>query len=171
MSGDFPPDDPAGLKHHLEECTACRRYRDEISSVTTLLAAAGEVFADLEPGKATQMRWARDFEAAVEPPHSITARVLRAFLDWSRDMVLPCRRIWAGMVAIWVLVLGLNAWQNAEAHTQNSHRPSPEMLRALLAREGFLSGSGRVGGDRDTEPPRPPSPQRGSEHHRESKPS
>ena len=171
MSGELPSADRASLEYHLAACTACQRYQDEMSSVTALLAVGDELYPEVEPGKAAEMRWARDFEAAIEPAHSFTARVARGFLDWTRDMVFPCRRIWAGLVAVCVLVLSLNAWQSAKEDAQDSHRPPPEMIRALLVREGFLSGSSRAGADRGTEPPRPTSLQPQSKQHRESKPS
>jgi hypothetical protein len=164
-SGDLPPEDRAGLEKHVGACAGCQRYRDEIRNVAALLAAGREQGSGVEPRETTQRRWTREFEAAVEPAPFIAARVFRGFIDWSRDMVWPYRRLWAGLAAIWVVILGLNTWLGA---TDASHGASPEMMRALLAREGFLAGG--TAEDREAKPPTPPSAQPGSKrpHHSNS---
>lgn len=166
MSGDLPVGDRAELKKHLQTCAACQSYRNEIATVTALLAAGGEHFAAIQPRQATEARWARDFEEAVEPN-----RVFRCFLDWSREMVWPGRRIWAGMAAIWLVILGLNVSQGTKEQAQATPRPSPEIMRALLVQEGFLPGAARAGQDPKTEPLRSPSPRHPSDQKRESKTS
>jgi len=170
-SDDLPDADRACLERHLESCAECRRYRDDIGDVTALLATTGKLFADVEPREATQIRWQKDFEAAIKPADSVTTRVFRGLLDWSRGMIWPARRIWAGMAAVWVLVLGLNASSRAKEEAQAARQPSPEFIRALLAREGFLPGAGRTAEVREAEPPLSRSPQPRSEQRRESKPS
>jgi hypothetical protein len=156
-SSDLSARNRGGLEHHLQACTDCQKYRDEIEIVTSLLAAGGKLFPEVEPRETTQTRWARDFEAAVEPAHSIATRVFLGFLDWSRDMVWPHRRIWAGMAAIWVLIVGLNVSPRAKEEAEISHRPSPEIMQALLATEGFLPGPNRTGENREAKPPSLPS--------------
>jgi len=156
LSGEFPAEDRAGLENHLEACADCQRYRDEIGSVAAVLAAGGELFREVQPGETTQARWAKEFGAAVEPAQSMATKVFRGILDWSRDMVWPGRRIWAGMAAIWIVILGLNASQRTKGETQaSSHQPPPKMMRALLAREGFLPGPGRTVGESEAESSRP----------------
>jgi hypothetical protein len=170
-SGELPVADRARLERHLETCADCRRYRDEIGGVAVLLGTSGKLFADVEPREATQIHWQKDFEAAIKPADSITTRVFRGVLNVSRDMIWPARRIWAGMAAAWVLVLGLNASSRAKEEAQAARQPSPEFIRALLAREGFLPGAGRTAEVREAEPPLSRSPQPRSEQRRESKPS
>jgi hypothetical protein len=162
-SSDLPPEDRVRLERHLASCADCRQYRDDIGSMTALLTAGGELFPDVEPSESTCMRWATDFEAAIEPGCSTVTRALRGFLDWSRDMVWPCRRIWAGIAAIWLVILGLSATQRAKNEAQGY--PSPEIMRALLAREGFLPGASRTAEGGSVEPtgqspPQPRSEQR-----------
>jgi anti-sigma factor RsiW len=168
MSGDAPAKDRAGLEDHLDTCADCRKYRAEVGSMTALLSTGGELFRDIEPSEATQRRWAKDFEAAGEPRHSIATRVFRRFLDWTWDMVWPCRRLWAGLAAIWLLIFGLNLSQRSKEQTQAARGPSPEMLRAFLAIEGFLPGSSPATDARQAIPPRSASPQPRSEQHRAS---
>src|SRR5262245_1113876 len=81
MSGDLPPRDRVSLVHHLDTCADCQKYRDEIGNVTSRLTAWKEILPDVELSESTQMRWTRDFEAAVEPTHSFAARVFGRFLD------------------------------------------------------------------------------------------
>src|SRR5215831_7087002 len=129
ISGDLPVKDRASLEDHLATCADCRRYRDEIGSVSALLSVGAELLAEVEPSETTQTRWARDFEAAGELRHSIATRAFRRFLDWTRDMVWPCRRILAGLAAIWIVIFGLNLSQRTKEQAQASRSPSPEMLR------------------------------------------
>lgn len=170
-ASELPAEDRAASESHLATCPGCQKYRDEIANMTALLAASGELFPKVEPGEQTHARWTRDFEAAVKPKRSIATRVFLGFLDWSRDMVRPCRWLWAAMAAIWVVVFSLNVSQRTVEKTQTTHRPSPEMLRALLALEGFLPGPNRAGQEREAGPPQPASPQPRSEHRPDSKPS
>jgi len=159
ISGDLPAGDRVRLENHLEACVDCQRYRDEIGTVTALLALGVELFP-LEPRETTQMRWTSEFEAAVQPVHSSVTRIFYGFLDWSRDMIWPCRRIWAGMAAIWLVVLSLNAWPGTKQGTRGSYPPSRQIIRALLIREGFLSATGP---GRETKPPGPSSTKTRSE--------
>ena len=168
MSGDLPAADRSALEQHLATCAGCQKYRDEIGNVTTLLSASHKLFADVQPGETAQAHWARDFESATKSDHSIATKVFHSVLNWCRDMVLPCRWIWAGMVAVWLVVLGLNVSQRASEETQIAHRPSPEMMRALLALEGFLPDTRK---EREANPPRRPAPQPRTEQHPDSKPS
>src|SRR5436190_1027545 len=109
QSGDLPAVDCVDVENHLAACEGCRRYRDEIGSVTALLNARGALVPDVELRETTQMRWAREFESAVE--RSIVTRIVLSLLDWTRDMIWPCRRIWVGIAGIWIVILGLIASQ------------------------------------------------------------
>jgi anti-sigma factor RsiW len=170
LSGDLPAADRAEAANHLAACADCRTYRDQIGSMTAVLGASDELFSDIKLSEATQMRWAREFESATEPTRSIAARIVLNFLDWTRDMIWPCRRIWAGLAAIWIVILGLDASQRVDDQARASRAPSPEIMRALLAREGFVPGPNRPSKERSAEPSRQSSPPR-SERGRESKPS
>ena len=176
MSGDVSPEDHAALEAHLEVCPDCRKYRNEIGGVTALLSAGGEFFRDVDPSESTRSRWAGDFQKALEPANNarrlwMGAGIFRRLLDWSRDMIWPSRRVWAGMAAIWLVILGLNLSQRTKQQAQGSNGPSPEMIRAFLALEGFLPGSSSSSDTRDAEPATPRSPQPRSERHRESNPA
>jgi hypothetical protein len=166
-SGDLAATDRVAMENHLKTCAGCQKYRDEIGSVTALMAVGGKLFANIEPRETSRIRWARDFEAAIEPASSIAAGLFRRFLHWSRDMVWPCRRIWAGMAAIWVIIACLNISQMTKEKALAAHRPSPEILRAFLAVEGFLPGpTGKT--DRKAGAPKSRSPQPETTRQREN---
>jgi hypothetical protein len=74
------------------------------------------------------------------------------------------------MAAIWVVILSLNASLSAKERARISHQPSSEILRALLAREGFLA-RGQTAEGREAELPKPLAPRPRSERHRDSNPS
>jgi anti-sigma factor RsiW len=171
LSGDLPATDRASLEQHLSACAGCQKYRTEIGKVTTLLSASRKLFIKVQPNKTARARWARDFETATKPAPSTATKIFHGFLDWTREMVRPCRWIWTGLAAVWVVVLGLNVSQKTPKETQAARRPSPEMMRALLAVEGFLPGPNRTGQEHEADPPKPLSRQPGSEQHPDSKPS
>jgi hypothetical protein len=170
-SGKIPAANRAALEHHLKGCTECQQYREEIGNVVVRLAAAVELFSDIEPRNTTHERWARDFDSAIEPVRPLAPGLCPVFLDWSRDMMLPCRRIWSGMAAIWVVIFGLNISQRAKQESPASYRPSPQIMRALLASEGFLPGSGRSAENQEAKMQTRKSVEPGTKPHRESKQS
>jgi hypothetical protein len=103
------------------------------------LAKWEENFADVEPSPAVETRWARDFEKACESTRPAWIDFAYWLIEWCKDMVWPCRRIWAGLATVWLVLLGVNLTQHDPGRTEaRKTQPSPEMVRAYLAQEGFL---------------------------------
>jgi hypothetical protein len=139
MSGDLPAAESMAAEKHLAGCIDCQRYKTEMRNVTVPLSAWDEFLPEIGPTEAARMRWGREFDAALEPDDSAAMKVLRRVLEWSRSVVSPCRRIWAGMATAWVLIIALNIARQVEEKSQATRPPPPGMIRALLAREGLLS--------------------------------
>jgi len=135
--GTLPDFERAGVKNHVANCAGCRKYYDEIKSLTVTLSNWENPFSHIEPDQNTHARWAKDFQAATEPIHPSRFEFIISFLDWCRDMIWPCRRIWTGLAAVWMVILAVDF--SARDATQSPAKP--EMLRALLESEGFLAES------------------------------
>ena len=58
---------------------------------------------------------------------------LRALLTLWRELIWPCRRTWAGLAAVWLVLLTLQLASRdpAEVVARNTPPPSPEMLMVL----------------------------------------
>jgi len=56
------------------------------------------------------------------------------------ELVWPCRRIWAGLAAVWILLFAFNLSQRdpAEMMARKSPPPSPEMILAFRQEEMLL---------------------------------
>jgi hypothetical protein len=166
-AGALPPREHKEAETHVAACADCRKYYEGIQRVTVPLVNWEHNFAQVEPSRATVARWEKDFAAALAPAPAARFGFINSILDWVRDMTWPCRRIWAGFAAVWLMIIGINfstreGYQNfAEGHT----RPSPEMVRAYLEAEGFLAESTWPDKSRVAESPKHSLPPPRSERH------
>jgi hypothetical protein len=66
-------------------------------------------------------------------------------LNWPRvlwrELVWPCRRIWAGMAAVWLVILVVNFSMRDDSQTMamQSPPPSPEMILTFRQQERLLA--------------------------------
>ena len=104
------------LRVHLANCADCRKYHDEMVSLAKPLADWETNFARVKPSPETQSRWAKAIQAAADvnrreqPVREWTftvtlANVVRLSF---RELIWPCRRIWMGLAAVWVIILAVN---------------------------------------------------------------
>jgi len=88
-------------------------------------------------------------ETAVRDPHpagprrfaSQASRLPANFISklWL-ELIWPCRRIWAGLAAVWVVILGVNASLSDKPRiVANNSPPSPEVLMALKEQRRVLA--------------------------------
>ncbi|HUB87699.1 MAG TPA: hypothetical protein VMB22_07375 [Verrucomicrobiae bacterium] len=81
------------------------------------------------------------------------------------ELVWPCRRIWAGLAAVWVLIFVFNLSQRdpSELMARKTPSPSPQMVLAFWQQEKLLDEL--MGPDKPpaVEPPQPFLPQPRSE--------
>jgi anti-sigma factor RsiW len=159
-SGALMDEGSAKVENHLATCGGCRKYYDEVKSVTAPLANWEKAFSHIEPNQTVQARWAKEFRAATEPVHQPRFGVSISVLDWCRDLIWPGRRIWAGFAATWLLILAVNfsTRDTTQSLPIKTSRPSPEMLRAFLRSEAFLAELTKTGESRMAEPPKPSLP-------------
>lgn len=66
---------------------------------------------------------------------------LRALLTLWHELIWPCRRTWAGLAAVWVVLLALQLVSRdpKEVVARKTPPPSPEMLMVLRQQRLFLA--------------------------------
>jgi len=154
--GALPDQERASVENHLTTCAGCRKYYDEIKSLTVPLANWEKSLSHIEPATALKARWEKDFQEATRPVHPARFALLISILDWCHDMIWPCRRIWTGFAAIWLAIFAINFSTRDTSQTlvMKSSRPSLEMVRACLDSEGFLADWTKPGKSRVAPPPK-----------------
>jgi hypothetical protein len=75
-------------------------------------------------------------------------------LIW-HELILPCRRVWAGLAAVWILIFVFNFSQRdpAELMARKSPPPSPEMILTFRQQERLLA---ELIGPNETQAAEPP---------------
>jgi anti-sigma factor RsiW len=122
------------LERHLAACQECRRYYAEIKTLTAPLAGWEKNFSSIEASPAARMRWAgavRECGSSVPPlvPASHRPPPLKNVwrVVWG-ELIRPSRYAWAGMAALWVVMLAVNA-------QLSDHRASGAGARAASSQE------------------------------------
>lgn len=73
--------------------------------------------------------------------------------SWRRELFWPCREAWAGLAAIWICILGLNAATHSESGSRKSSKAERQAtLIALAERRRELAAL------LDLQPPQPVEP-------------
>lgn len=139
--GALPEPEKDEIENHLAACADCRKYYQEIKTVTEPLTNWAGNFARLQPGPAVQTRWARAVQAAGGPEPVRRLTPLMAFCGWWHDMIWPCRRTWAGLAAVWVVILAGNySLQNHSPSLAAKSPPPPqEMLMSFKDQQKILA--------------------------------
>ncbi len=140
VSGLLSDEERAALEDHLSDCANCRRYRDEIKSVTASLLRWKENLSSLEPSEAALARWEKDLVRIGKPKRAGSDRFVRWFFEWCKDLFWPSRRIWAGLAAVWVVILGVNVSRRSSVPLPVANRtlPSSELVRAFFEGDGLV---------------------------------
>jgi hypothetical protein len=81
------------------------------------------------------------------------------------ELIWPCRRIWTGLAAVWILIFVFNFSQRdpAELMARKTPPPSPEMILAFRQQQRLLAELIGSSETRAAEPPKPFLPQPRSE--------
>jgi hypothetical protein len=166
--------EPETNKHtlHLANCADCRKYHDEIISVAKPLAGWETNFAHIEPTPDTQIRWANAIQVATGgnrrkqpvPELTFAATLGNAIRLSFLELVWPCRRIWAGLAAVWVLILAVNVSMHDRSQAAMAKTaPSAEMIMTWRQQERLLTELIGPSETRAAAPPKPFSPRPSSE--------
>jgi len=159
-SGLLPEADRASIENHLAQCVNCRCYYNEIKAVTAPLAGWEKHFAHIEPGMAVQMRLAKTIQSSARPKfiHLFAPRII--LFDFWRHLIWPSRRIWAGLAAVWIVILAANfSMRDRSPVVAMKSAPTEEIIMAWRQQERLLTELMGSDETRAAQPPKPVSPQ------------
>src|SRR6266852_4996453 len=134
-SSALPEQERVRVENHLAACAGCRKYYDEIMSVTLPLANWEKSFAHIEPDQALRTRWAKLVLAAGEPKPNRPFSPRLAFSARWRETLYSLRWHLAGMSAAWLVVALLNVQPSPAPTTiitRQKNSPSPRQLLMAL---------------------------------------
>jgi hypothetical protein len=87
-----------------------------------------------------QAEYVRKGRRAAVPKFRAADTATLPFLIW-RELIFPCRRIWAGLAAIWILIFAINFSQRdkSEMMANKTPLPSPDMILVFRQQERLLA--------------------------------
>ena len=144
--------DPLAI--HLAACADCRQYFGELKTVAAPLADWAENLSQIQLGESTRQRWTqairRSAVAAVynrrlvaEDSHkrrSQTAATIIWRVLW-REVFWPWRRVWAGLAAVWLVILAGNVSlrEPSPVIVSKSAAPSEEAVNSFRDQQKILA--------------------------------
>jgi hypothetical protein len=108
-AGALGDEEKIELGSHLAACLECRDYYGEIKTLTAPLAGWEKNASHIEVTPAAQKRWAAAVQEA-GAPFALRLPPLKNVwrIVWG-ELIRPNRHAWAGMAALWVVMLAINA--------------------------------------------------------------
>jgi len=139
--GTLSEPEAGAIRAHLADCADCRKYHDEIMSLAGPLADWEANFAHVMPTQDAQMRWAKAVQAAANAKSIRQTGPENILFNCWRELIWPCRGIWMGLAAVWVLIVVFNFSQRdpSERLAQKAPPPSPEMILAFRQQQRLLA--------------------------------
>jgi anti-sigma factor RsiW len=140
-AGALGEEEKIEVQRHLAACPECRNYYGEIKSLTAPLAGWEKNFSSIQATPAAQMRWAGAVREAGarstvrRPPLKTFWRIL-----WG-ELIRPSRHAWAGMAALWVVMLAVNAQLPGHRASSGDARAasSQDMIQAWVEQNRVLA--------------------------------
>jgi hypothetical protein len=135
----MPAPERDAIENHLAACADCRNYYDELKAVTVPLRNWEDNFSRIQPDPTVQRQWARAVQAAGRPEPVRRLTPAMAFLDWWQDVIWSSRRVWAGLAAIWIVLLVVNLSGREQSPAIAKSGPSAAMMMALKDQQRILA--------------------------------
>jgi anti-sigma factor RsiW len=131
------------LNQHLAVCPDCQSHLLELKSTTVSLRAWTDSVAGLQPSLEARERWAKAVRSAASPKVVRGSTASPGAAGWWHDVVWSSRGIWAGLAAVWVLILAgnlsLRDHPQSLAGKSSSLPPSREMMMAYREQQTILN--------------------------------
>lgn len=124
---------------HLAECQACRSYYEEIRSAIAPLTGWEKHFAHIELEAAVQLRLRKTISSAGSPESVRTFKPEIILRHCWQQLVWPSRGIWAGLTAVWILLLAVNISLRDRSPTGAAASAPSEILLSLQQQERVLA--------------------------------
>lgn len=154
-AGALSDGEKAAAEKHLAACADCRTYFVEIKAVAAPLANWAESLPQIQPGELAQRRWTSAIETAGQPNTIRRFAPVAVFRDWAHEVFWPWRRVWAGLAAVWILLLAANvSMHNPSQAVAAKSDLTPEMIQAWRQQEQFLAELIGPNETRATAPPK-----------------
>jgi anti-sigma factor RsiW len=140
-SGALPDAESDGAKKHVAVCPACQSHYEEMQNLTTPLGNWEQNLANVQPTQAARNRWEQAIQAAGRPEPARQLTPTAAMREWWQDVVWPCRRVWAGLAVVWLLILAGNLSLRDSSQIRMVKFPpsAQEMVMALKERQSVLA--------------------------------
>jgi anti-sigma factor RsiW len=138
-AGALPETEKERVEIHLAECANCRKYFEEIKAMTVSLTSLAGNVPHVQPSEFARTRWSKAILAAArpEPVHQLTPAM--AFREWWREVIWARRRIWAGLAAIWVIILAGNLSLSGQGQTFAGKSSPQETITAFKDQQKILA--------------------------------
>jgi anti-sigma factor RsiW len=107
-SGALREDEKSEVERHLAACHECRDYYGELKKIAAPLAEWESKLTAIEATPAAQTRWARAVQQTGQPSASREPLLKNVWQIVWGELLWPSRHVWAGMAALWVLMLVVN---------------------------------------------------------------
>ena len=138
-SGALRGPESDAIESHLAACVDCRKYYRELKAMTAPLTNWEGNFIHLQPGENTRNRWAEAIQAASGPEPVCRVAPAEAILEWCHDMIWPCRRLWAGLATVWVVIFLANLSLHERMPIGAKSGASSEMTMTLKDQQKILA--------------------------------
>lgn len=136
-SGALTECERAAIEEHLASCHSCRSYFAELRKIAGALTKWRDDFSRVEPSVVARRRWRKEIETATSPLLSHSTKP--AFGDWWSQLIWPCRYAWAGMAALWIVLLAVNLRISAGGPQRMTNRdPSISGMAESIAEQRQL---------------------------------
>ena len=127
------------VENHLAACADCRNFFNEVKAVTMPLTNLAESVPQLQPSQSAQARWSRAIREAGRPKPVRRFTSVMAFREWWQDVIWARRRVWAGLAAIWVIILVGNLSLPSRPQTFAGKSSPQQMITAFKDQEKILA--------------------------------
>ena len=107
-SGVLSEQEAVEVESHLATCADCRKFYAEIKMTTQPFASWENHFEHIKPRSSAQLRWAKAIESENRSKPIALFSPGFVLLECWRQLVWPSRRTWAGLAAVWVVILVAN---------------------------------------------------------------
>jgi anti-sigma factor RsiW len=144
-AGVLTASERAAAEAHLAACTDCRRYFEEIRTLSRTLSSWSQATPDMEPTPAWHDRWTRSIHSekrkSAWQPIASQASMPTPSVTWWQALLTGRRGALAGLAGVWMLTLFF--WLTAPEVSQTASQgalPAPrELIQAFMMRERLLS--------------------------------
>ncbi len=140
-SGALRGDERCEVERHLAACLECRDYCAELKKIAAPLAEWEIEFRAIEATPAAQNRWTRAVQQAGQPVASRQPPLKNLWQIVWGELIWPCRHVWTGMAALWVVMLAVNGRISAPRSFEANARAAsaPDIMAAWQEQNRVLA--------------------------------